>query len=366
MKSIKNKIIPILAILLFSCSENASKQNPITKEVIKQSFFQDIQTIKAKLNNREEELVLTGKVTFDPDKTIHYAPLISGVVDRVYFSLGDKVQKGKTLLDIRSIELSSLQSEYVSLEAEEKTAQRGLTAAQAMYEGNMLSEKELIEAQGKLKQVQAAFKKIKADMTVFGVSKGNGTFSIKAPMTGHIVHKKISSGTTISTDSEPLFTIADLETVWIVANIYASSLLFVREGMEVEITTLSYPDEIFYGKINSLSQVFDPEEKVLKARIVMANADLRLKPEMSVAIKLKNETSKPFVSIPSDALIFDKNRYFVIVMEHSKKFAIREVFLEGYHEKTSYLSKGLSEGEEIVIKNQLLIYSELDKNSSHA
>jgi len=368
MRKMTNKIIVALAAMFFfSCSENVSKQHvekqgSATKETIHPSFLQNIKTTEAKLSNREEELILTGKVEFDPDKTIHYVPLISGVVDRVYFSLGDKVQKGQPLIDIRSAELSALQSEYISMETEEKIAQRALTAAQTMYDDNMLSEKELMEAQGKLRQVQATLKKIKMDMAMFGVNKDNGSFSIKAPITGHIIDKKASSGATISSDSGPLFAVSDLGNVWISANIYPGSLLFVREGMDAEITALSYPDEIFHGKINSLSQVFDPEEKVLKARIVMKNTELKLKPEMVVAIKLKTETSKPFVSIPSDALIFDKNRYFVIVMESSKQFEIREVFLDGHHGKTSYLSKGLAEGEEIVIKNQLLLYSELNKN----
>jgi len=356
----KPSYLIFIAFFLCSCSQNVVQQST-TKETVSPSFLQNVQTTRAQLSRQEKELVLTGKVEFNPDKTIHYVPLISGVVDRVYFSLGDKVQQGQTLLDIRSTDLSALQSEHVSLETEEKTAQRALRAAQAMYDDNMLSETELIEAQGKLRQVQSALKKIKTDMAVFGVNKGNGSFSIKAPMTGHIVHRRVSSGTTISADSEPLFSISDLETVWIHANVYASSLLFVQEGMEAEITALSYPGEIFHGKINSLSQVFDPEEKVLKARIVMKNAELKFKPEMFVAVKLKNETTQQFVSIPSDALIFDQNRYFVVVRDPSKNFLKREVFLEGHHRETAYLSRGLSEGEEIVIKNQLLMYSELSK-----
>jgi len=351
----------VVATFSPSCSQNVAKQT-LAEEAISPSFLQNIQTTKAKLSNREDELILTGKVEFNPDKTIHYVPLISGIVDRAYFSLGDKVQKGQTLLDIRSAELSALQSEYISLETEEQTAQRGLRAAQAMYDDNMLSETELLEAKGKLRQIQATLKKIKTTMAVFGVNNGNGSFSIKSPMTGHVVHRRVSSGTTISADSEPLFSVSNLETVWISANIYASSLLFVKEGMDAEITTLSYPGEIFHGKINFLSQIFEPEEKVLKARIVMENKELKFKPEMFVAVKLKNETNKPFVSIPSNALIFDKNRYFVVAVDSAKDFLIKEVFLEGAHGETTYISQGLSEGEEIIIKNQLLIYSELNKN----
>ena len=190
-----------------------------------------------------------------------------------------------------------------------------------------------------------------------GVNRGNGIFTVKSPMSGYIVAKNASSGNTLSADGDPLFTVADLSTVWIMANVYPGNLMFVREGMEVEITTLSYPDEKFYGKIDALSQVFDPEERVLKARIVMKNNDLKFKPEMSVVVKLKNEKNIRFVSIPSDALIFDDNRYFVVIEEQPNEYKIREVTLQGHHGKTTYIVSGLTEGESVVVKNQLLVYS---------
>ena len=126
-------------------------------------------------------------------------------------------------------------------------------------------------------------------MSMYGYNRASGTFSVKSPMAGYVVHKNTSSGSTIAEGGDIVFTIADLSRVWIVANVYAGDLQFVSEGMEVEITTLSYPDEVFSGKINTLSQVFDPEEKVLKSRIFMDNKDLKFKPEMSVIVKLKNE-----------------------------------------------------------------------------
>ena len=230
-----------------------------------------------------------------------------------------------------------------------------------MCEDNMLSEKELLEAEAKLKQAQASYIKIRNDISVHGTNKGNGMFAVKSPMTGYIVGKNISSGSTVSTEGEPLFTVADLNTVWITANVYASNLQFVKEGMPVSITTLSYPDEVFHGKISALSQVFDPEEKVLKARIVMNNKDLKFKPEMSVLISLKNETNTQFVSVPSDALVFDDDRYFVVVQDRGD-FKIREVRLQGHNNKTTYIASGLSGGEEIVTNNQLLIYSGLKEN----
>jgi cobalt-zinc-cadmium efflux system membrane fusion protein len=352
-----------MGIAIFLCSCGNKKTENAEMRGINRNFLQNVKTVKAVLSNKQQELILTGKVEYDPDKIISYLPLISGVIDRTYFSLGDKVQKGQPLFDMRSTELSALLSEKISLEAEEKVAERELKTAQSMFNDNILSEKELLEAKGKLMQIQAAISKIMSDMGVYGTDKGNGIFTVNAPMSGYVVNKKGLPGSTISPESDPVFSIADLTTVWVTVNVYASNLQFVREGMAVEITTLSYPDEVFYGKINSLSQVFDPEEKVLKARIVMNNTDLKLKPEMPVMVTLKDELPVRSVAIPSDALIFDNNQYFVVVEETSENFAIKNVVLQGHSNKISYILSGLSEGENVVVKNQLLIYSGLqDKN----
>lgn len=342
------------AIYLCSCSGN--KTENAENNGINEAFLKNVKTVKVVSDNKKKELILTGKVEYDPDKIINYVPLMSGIIEKTYFSLGDKIQKGQPLLDIRSTELSTLQSEKVSLETEERVAERELRAAQSMFDDKMLSEMELLEAKGKLKQIQAAIEKIKSDMTVYGTDKGNGIFTVNAPMSGYIVSKKALSGNTVSPESDPVFSIADLTTIMVMANVYASNLQFVREGMDVEITTLSYPDEVFRGKINSLSQVFDPEEKVLKARITMNNNDLKLKPEMSVLVKIKDESQILSTAIPSDALIFDDNRYFVVVEDTDKECKIREVTLQGHHNKTTYIMSGLKEGETVVVKNQLLIY----------
>jgi cobalt-zinc-cadmium efflux system membrane fusion protein len=255
------------------------------------------------------------------------------------------VKKGQTMLHIRSAELSSLQSELI-------IARRNLQSAETMHEDRLISELELIEA-------RSEYERLQADLSLFGDNLGGGVFSIKSPITGFVVENNASQGSTVSEGDEPLFTVADLSTVWIIANVHAGDLQSVKQGMPVEITTLSYPDEVFRGEINALSQVFDPEERVLRARIVMDNCDLKLKPEMFVAVTLKNESPQFFVTIPSDALIFDDNQYFVVVEESRGNFAIRNVTLQGHNNGTSYISSGLLEGESVVVKNQLLIYSNL-------
>jgi len=358
MRIIKIFFAAIIVISLHSCSNKGNKNAQEENGIIKEEFLARIKTEKPIYSNQEQELILNGKVECDPDKVVYYTPLVSGVVERAYFSLGDKVRQGQALLDVRSADISDFQAEMISSEAEMEVAKRELQSAQALYDDNLLSEKELLEAKSGLRQAQAAYEKAKSDMSLYLI-KGQGIFAIKSPMNGYIVDKKAASGTTFSPDSDPLFTVADLSNVWIIANIYAGDLQLVKEGMSVEITTLAYPNEVFSGKIDALSQVFDPEEKVLKARIVMSNKDLKFKPEMFVVVKLKSETNNNYLSIQSDALIFDDDKHFVVVETEPGKFEFKEVQLQGHYHKHSYIRSGLSENDKVVVKNQLLIYSEL-------
>ncbi|MCC8154222.1 MAG: efflux RND transporter periplasmic adaptor subunit [Tannerellaceae bacterium] len=349
-----------LLILVFTaCSSGTTHEESVHQTSVNSSFLPNVEVVTVEIANQRTEMTLTGKVISDPDRTITYAPLVSGIVEKAYFSLGDKVRKGQVLLDIRSTELSALESELISLQTQVTIAERAYDSARSLYEDGMLSGREYLEAEGEVKQAEAELARVKADISVYGTSKGRGVFAVTAPMDGYIVSKGVSSGSTLTADGDPLFTIADLSSVWIIANVYASNLLFVKEGMEVAVSTLSYPGHQFPGYITALSQAFDPEDKALKARIIMDNKDLLLKPEMSAVITLKEEVDIPLVAVPSEALIFDDNTYFVVVQNGTGDFSNRNVQLQGHAGSVTYLSEGLQPGEQVVVRNQLLIYAEL-------
>ena len=336
---------PLFLLLLFACGNNTENQ-PTTESVISDAFLPNVQTAQVESRQLQQELTLTGRVTADPGRTIIHSPLVSGVIVQSHFTLGDRVRRGQRMLDIRSAELSELQSELA-------IAQRTLQSTQSLLESGMATELELVEA-------RATLEKLQADLALFGESRSNGVFSITAPISGYVIEGERGTGSTFSEeDDTPLFVIADLSTVWVMANVHASDLPFVREGMEVGITTLSYPDRVFHGTIHSLSRVFDPEERVLRARIIMDNSDFKLIPEMFVLVTVKDRAAQYFPAIPSDALIFDDNRHFVVVETSHGNFEIRNVAVQGHNNYMSYIVEGLEEGDKVVVVNQLLIYSEL-------
>ena len=348
-----------ITLIFLSCN-NRTAETTEQHNAVQEAFLENVLTATAVLSYQNQEIILSGKVEPAPDRIVSYVPLFDGVIVRTHFALDQKVREGQPLLDIRSPEFSELQAERASLEAERRVAERELRASQSMFADNMLSEMELLEAQGNLEQIEAELNRVATNMRIFGTERGNGIFTVHAPMSGHIIEKNASIGSPVSPDSEPIFTVVDLSNVVVTASVHANNVRFVREGMEVEITTQSYPGEVFHGQINSISRVFDPEERVLRARIAMDNSDFRLKPEMFVMVAVQNPSAEPLVSVPSDAIIFANNQHFVVVEESRGNFAIRAVSLQGARNgNKAHLSSGLQEGENVVVKNQLLIFNQL-------
>ena len=349
----------ILSIFLVACNSQLTEPKPCNRA----TFMRSMETTQAVLSNRKEVLMLTGRVENIPSQTINFVPLVSGTIDRIFFTLGDKVQRGQRLISLRSQDLNELYAEQISAEMELRIAQREYQTARALFNDNMLSERELFEAEGQVRLAQVTLNRIQNTLSIYGIDSQTGLFTINSPMTGYILNTgALSPGSNITAESDdPLFTISDLSSVWIMASVHSSHLRHIHVGMQAEITTPTFPDEVFFGKINAISRAFDPEERVLNARIVMENHNLKLKPEMFVDVKLSNQTNEFYIEIPSDALIFDHNRHFVVVRTSPETFENREVVVRNQYNGISFISSGLSENEHIVIENPLLIYSEINR-----
>jgi len=352
-------ILIIISLIIFSCGRRPQEAAQ-PEALFDATFLERIEINTVSMQNVEQQLKLTGKVDYDHDRLIRYISLVGGTVVSTHFHLGDRVESGQTMAVIRSVELSEMEAERKSLEAEVKILQRELESVQSMYRDNLASQKELLEAQGLLKQAEAEMEKTLINLSLYGSSGSDGTFVIKSPIGGFVVGKNMTAGAQITAESdEPLFVVADISRVWIIANVYAGNLAFVKEGMPVDIRTSAYSGEVFHGKIDVMSQVFDPEAHVLKARIVMPNADLRLKPEMAVDLTLHDSREVQMATIPTTALIFDDNRYFV-VKQTADGFAITEVTLHSQTNVISYIESGIEAGDRVVVKDNILIYSKLN------
>lgn len=351
----------IISIFIFSACTNSHNTVQHEPEVncLQQEYKKDISIETISMVPVTERVHLMGGVETNPDKVLEYVSLVRGLVSAVNFSLGDAVTKGQVLAEIRSTELSALQSQSSSIEAEIQSARRNLEAVRSMHEDKLASDRDLEEAKSRLQMLQSEKNRTKSDLSLYGADIGKGVFQIKAPASGIITTKSINTGMQISDESGVLFTIASLDNVWIMANVYATNLGSIEQGMPVEITTLSYPDLIFKGKISVLSPVMDEHEKVLKARIELDNTGYKLKPGMVVDVMALKQTEKRAIAIPIDAIVFSDNENYVLDYKDDCHIEIRKIHPIAKNDREYYIQDELKQGDRIVAKNPLLIFEQI-------
>lgn len=353
--------ITLLSVVLWSCEEKKevaatteTKPYVLDKETKKKlAFATPTQSMVV------EGIPLTGAVEANPDNVVQFVSLVSGVISKTYFSLGDKVTKGQVLAELRSTELSGLKAELKNTKSQINVANQSLKSVQSMFADGVASQKEVLQAQSELNILTANKDRVEANLNLFSASAEQGVFQIKAPATGFVTSKTIATGSQIAAESEPLFTISNLNDVWVMVNIYATNIENIAIDMDVNIKTLSYPDLIYKGKVAAITQVFDTEAKVLKARIVIKNADLKLKPGMIVDVIALNNKNVQAIAIPISAMIFDNNQNFVVLYKSDSQLEIRKVEILTSSNGNTFIADGIDLNDTFITKNQMLIYEQL-------
>lgn len=349
---------------LSSCSSSAKPEETPTDKAHQETNLLATATFDtAKLENARNELNLTGKITFNQDQVVKVFPLVGGHIETLKVDLGDFVTKGQTMAVIRSGDLADLEQQGITARGQLSVAQKNLQVTEDMAKAGLSSQRELVASQEQLQAAKGEVNRVGERRRILG---GSGSvYVVKAPMSGFVVEKSASQGMELrSDDPENLFTISNLDHVWVMANVYESDLANVHEGDPATITTLSYPDKVFHGTIDKIFNVLDPDSKTLKVRVTLDNrsngsADYMLKPEMFANVNVTYAGHDQRVAIPARAVVFDKNRNFVVLVNKRNQPIVREVDIYKTVGQKAYLTGGLAPGDRVVTTNELLIYNAL-------
>ncbi len=310
-----------------------------------------------------EQLYLTGKVDYNKNDLVSFKSLLNGIVTEVKFELGDFVKKGQLLAVVQSNDMIDFTQQKRIYHNQESLLKGQIISKKELLNDGLATLPEVKQLENDLLQVQVEIQKISETLAMYKAGNTAGTYLITSPKDGYVIQKNISIGQTIGMDEEALFSISNLKEVWVMVNIYASNLRYIEEGSPVSVRTIAYPDKYFSGKIDKIYNVFDEDEHVLKARVVLENKNLLLLPGLSADIFVdKNKNSKKAIAIPQKAIIFEDDKYYVVVYKDDDHLEIRNIVPIAKNEQFTYTLEGLSEGEKVISKNALLIYDELNNH----
>lgn len=354
------KLLPCLFFLAFiGCKTKAIKEE-------KKGFFlsdtmmKQCEISKARLQDVKNQLKLFGKVEADNNKMAHVYPITGGIVSKVNVELGDYVTEGQLLAIVRSSEVADFERQLLHARSDFAIAEKNLQVARDLFAGKLNSEKDVLASEKELEKAKAELNRITEVYSIYHLKQGS-EFRITAPIGGFIIRKDITQNEELRSDrAEEVFTIAQINDVWVLANVNESNISKVSLDYEADVQTLSYPDKIFKGKVDKIFNVMDPTTKAMKILVKIKNPDLLLKPEMNATVNLKFSENKMLVAIPSGAVIFDKNKNWVMVYKDRTHIETRQV--EIYHKlgDITYIISGVNEYENVISKNGLLIYDALN------
>jgi membrane fusion protein, heavy metal efflux system len=365
MKKIHYVIYAVIIGLIHTGCKNSGAGNndqDLPKVCVSDSMQNLIRIDTVHANGVNDEVTLAGEVSFDDSKVVKVFPFSSGQVQKVFVSQGDKIQKGQTLAIIRSADVSGNYNDLVSADNDISIAKKEYDNMASLYKNGIASEKDYLEAKENYNKALNAASKIKTQIAINGGghTSASGEYIVKAPISGYLVEKNTEGGSFIRSDNgQNIFTIGDIDQVWIWANVYETDVAKVREGYAVEITTIAYPGKIFTGTIDKVNQQLDPQSKVMKVRITVANPGHELKPEMFANVVVKNKEEKELVSIPRSAIITENGKDFVVQYHDKCNLEIREVNPLKTIGDNTYITGGLQEGDRIITQQQILYFRQL-------
>jgi membrane fusion protein, heavy metal efflux system len=357
-------VFTAITVFFFSCKSKIENEDNSGKEkiCISDSMLHMIKIDSAYLSEISDEVKLSGEVNFNDNNVVKVFPFSSGQVLQVLVSLGDKVTKGQTLAIIKSADVSGNYSDLSLANADISIAKKQMKTAENLYKNGIASEREYSEAKENYKKAVAGASKLNTQIAINGggQTSSNGTYILKAPMSGYVVEKNTSAGSFIRGDNaQNLFTIGDIDNVWIWANVYESDVSKVKEGYNTEVTTLAYPGKIYKGKVDKVNQILDPQAKVMRVRITINNINHELKPEMFANVSVQNKELHQIVTIPYSAMITENGKNFVIIYHDNCNLELREITILKTVNDNTYVTSGLTAGEKIITKQQILYYRAL-------
>ncbi|QEG01509.1 Cation efflux system protein CusB precursor [Stieleria maiorica] len=237
----------------------------------------NVQTVPVAHRYVTANVRMVGKIEYDRTRLAHITAWVAGRLDRLFVEFeGVEVNKGDHMAYIYSEELYTAQEELVA--AQQSKADR---PASRFVEPLNLAE----SAREKLRLLGITEKQIRE---IEQRGKPSTHLTIYSPAAGIVVKKHREEGDRVRT-GDRIYTVADLDHLWVQMDAYESDLPWLRYGQDVEFTTEAYPGEVFHGRIAFIDPVLNEATRTVKVRVNVSNEDGRLKPEMFVRAIVKSK-----------------------------------------------------------------------------
>lgn len=313
-------------------------------------------------------LMTAGRVAFDEARVAHIFSPVSGRVTKISGELGGRVRTGDALAVIDSPDLGAAWSDLVKARADRVAAEHEFQRQKDLFEHHAAAQRDYETAQDNALRAAAEVERAELRLKMLHASEaGPATqeFLLRSPISGEVVNRTATPGLEVqgmlasANVVQELFTVGDIDRVWVWGDLYERDLGKVRRGQPVAITSVAAPGRVVAGTIDFVGQTLDPQTRTARTRCVVPNADHFLKPEMYVTLFVEFDR-RDLLAVPRAAVIRAGDRQVVFVEEGKaedgrRRFRQRAVELGDADDGWVSILSGLRSGERVVVSGSILL-----------
>lgn len=311
-----------------------------------------------------------GYIASDDDLTTPVFSPFSGRVVRLIAKLGDSVRKGQPLLVVQGSEFVQAQNDLVTARAQFNLAQTNEKRQHELYESRGAALKDWQQSQVDLATASAMLAAVRNRLRIVGKTDaeidamerapvGRQTSPdvvVSAPIDGTVIQRQVGVGQYIqAAASTPVYSISNLSTVWLIANVREDDAPFVRVGDAVNVSLHAFPGRIFKAKISYVAPMIDPATHRLPVRADVDNSDGSLKPQMFASFGIVTGRDEIAPAVPQSAIVYEGDTARVWVQDKQGDLALRQLKVGRTDGDTVEALAGVRAGEKIVTGGAIFI-----------
>jgi membrane fusion protein, heavy metal efflux system len=346
--------------------EPHAKRNPL-ETTVSESLLKQIKIGEPQWASVAGTFSVAAHIEADASRLARVGSPVTGRITDLQVMEGDYVKRGQTLATIHSTELSDAQFAFIKAYSQEQLSKKSAERAKQLLTADVIGSAELQRREAEVLQAGAEVASLRQQLRVFGMSDEavrklettrtlNSEYQVIASIDGTVLERKVAIGQIVQ-PAELAFTVSDLSSVWLVADVPEQNSADVAVGKLVEAEIPALPGDNITGKLSFVSSIVNPETRTVRTRMNLPNPRGRYKPAMLANMVLKSSAEKRRV-IPVTSIVREDNQDHVFVQTAGDTFVLRPVTLGMEFEDRRVLTDGVKPGEKIIIDGAFHVNNE--------
>lgn len=365
-------LLLLLASLLAACGDKPQPAPPKAERdplvvAANAELAARIEVATLEVGEVRELLRVAGRVEADENRMARVGAPVNGRVIDLQATVGHEVRRGSVLATINSTELSSSQLGFIKAQSQRELAARSAARAKQLFDADVIGAAELQRRQSELAMAEAEVGAAADQLKVLGMSSAavnrlaetrsiNSLTQIVATVSGTVIERKVTEGQVVQ-PADPVFLVADLSSVWVVADIPEQNAGSIRVGEEVAVEIAALPGRTVNGRLTFVSPVVNPQTRTVQARLDLPNPRREYKPDMLASVLIQGKPQQR-LTLPGDAVVREENRDFVFVRSGENSYRLQPVQLGIEYQGRRVVEGGLRDGEKVVVNGAFHLNNE--------